>query len=95
MRSKPEFYEVSQVFLFLPDAGQVFCKPEGRSRAAGRVSSPRRHLDDLFSAAYEDELSPIDEARFLTLVEKAPDFALTVMRVLSRRLRMMDQRYHR
>jgi hypothetical protein len=30
------------------------------------VSSPRRHLDDLFSAAYEDELSPIDEARFHT-----------------------------
>jgi Putative zinc-finger len=28
--------------------------------------SPRRHLDDLFSAAYEDELSPIDEARFQT-----------------------------
>jgi len=28
--------------------------------------SPRRHLDDLFSAAYEDELSPIDEARFRT-----------------------------
>lgn len=28
------------------------------------MSSPRRHLDDLFSAAYEDELSPIDEARF-------------------------------
>lgn len=26
--------------------------------------TPRRHLDDLFSAAYEDELSPIDEARF-------------------------------
>jgi anti-sigma factor RsiW len=26
--------------------------------------SPRRHLDDLFSSAYEDELSPIDEARF-------------------------------
>jgi hypothetical protein len=28
------------------------------------MSSPRRHLDDLFSAAYEDELSPIEEARF-------------------------------
>ncbi len=28
------------------------------------MSSPRRHLDDLFSAAYEDDLSPIDEARF-------------------------------
>jgi hypothetical protein len=26
--------------------------------------TPRRHLDDQFSAAYEDELSPIDEARF-------------------------------
>jgi Putative zinc-finger len=26
--------------------------------------TPRRHLDDLFSAAYDDELSPIDEARF-------------------------------
>jgi len=26
--------------------------------------SPRRHVDDLFSAAYEDDLSPIDEARF-------------------------------
>ena len=28
------------------------------------MSSPRRHLDDLFSAAYEDELTPIEEARF-------------------------------
>jgi anti-sigma factor RsiW len=28
--------------------------------------SPRRHLDDLFSAAFEDELSPIEEARFRT-----------------------------
>jgi CRP-like cAMP-binding protein len=35
----------------------------------------------------------IDEARFLSLVEKAPEFALTVMRVLSRRLRVMDRRY--
>lgn len=26
--------------------------------------SPRRHVDDLFSAAYENDLSPIDEARF-------------------------------
>ena len=26
--------------------------------------TPRRHLDDLFTSAYEDELSPIDEARF-------------------------------
>lgn len=37
----------------------------------------------------------MDEARFLALVEKAPDFALCVMRVLSRRLRLMDERYRR
>jgi CRP/FNR family cyclic AMP-dependent transcriptional regulator len=35
----------------------------------------------------------IDETHFLALVEKAPEFALTVMRVLSRRLRVMDRRY--
>ena len=35
----------------------------------------------------------IDETRFLALVEQAPEFALTVMRVLSRRLRVMDRRY--
>ena len=29
----------------------------------------RRHLDDLFSAAYEDELSPIDDARFRTHIQ--------------------------
>lgn len=31
--------------------------------------TPRRHLDDLFSAAYDDELSPIDEARFQAHVQ--------------------------
>src|SRR4029077_15807963 len=32
----------------------------------GARMTPRRHLDDLFTAAYDDELSPIDEARFQT-----------------------------
>jgi anti-sigma factor RsiW len=31
--------------------------------------SPRRHLDDLFSSAYEDELSPIEEARFQSHIQ--------------------------
>jgi hypothetical protein len=31
--------------------------------------TPRRHLDDLFTAAYDDELSPIDEARFQTHIQ--------------------------
>jgi CRP/FNR family transcriptional regulator, cyclic AMP receptor protein len=39
------------------------------------------------------ELVEIDEPRFLSLVQETPSFALTVMRVLSRRLRRMDIRY--
>ena len=35
----------------------------------------------------------VDKAQFLTLIERAPSFALTVMRVLSRRLRAMNLRY--
>jgi CRP-like cAMP-binding protein len=38
-------------------------------------------------------LVTIDERRFLSLVAANPDFALAVMRVLSRRLRRMDERY--
>ncbi len=38
-------------------------------------------------------LVTIDERRFLALVAANPDFALAVMRVLSRRLRRMDERY--
>jgi CRP-like cAMP-binding protein len=38
-------------------------------------------------------LVAIDEARFLSLVAANPDFALAVMRILSRRLRRMDERY--
>jgi CRP-like cAMP-binding protein len=36
---------------------------------------------------------PVDKAQFLALVERAPSFALTVMRVLSRRLRAMNRRH--
>jgi CRP/FNR family transcriptional regulator, cyclic AMP receptor protein len=39
------------------------------------------------------ELIEIDEPRFLSLVRDRPSFSLTVMRVLSRRLRRMDVRY--
>ena len=39
------------------------------------------------------ELVEIDENRFLSLVQETPSFALAVMRVLSRRLRCMDERY--
>ena len=39
------------------------------------------------------ELVEIDQLHFLALVAEAPGFALAVMRVLSRRLRRMDDRY--
>jgi CRP/FNR family cyclic AMP-dependent transcriptional regulator len=41
------------------------------------------------------ELLEVDGAKFLSLVATTPSFALTVMRVMARRLRIMDQRYGR
>jgi CRP/FNR family transcriptional regulator, cyclic AMP receptor protein len=41
------------------------------------------------------ELLEVDVAEFLSLVATKPSFALTVMRVMARRLRIMDQRYGR
>lgn len=38
------------------------------------------------------KLVPVDERRFLFLVQQTPNFALHVMRVLSDRLRRMDER---
>jgi CRP/FNR family transcriptional regulator, cyclic AMP receptor protein len=39
------------------------------------------------------ELAAIDLDKFLELVSNTPSFALTVMRVIARRLRIMNQRY--
>jgi len=39
------------------------------------------------------EIVKIDEPRFFSLIAETPTFARTVMRVLSRRLRRMDQLY--
>jgi CRP/FNR family cyclic AMP-dependent transcriptional regulator len=39
------------------------------------------------------ELLEIDIPRFLSLVANAPSFSLTVLRVISRRLRVMNRRY--
>jgi anti-sigma factor RsiW len=37
--------------------------------------SVRRHVDDLFTGAYDDDLSPIDEARFQAHLRSCPDCA--------------------
>jgi len=39
------------------------------------------------------ELIRVDPAQFTELVAAAPEFALMVMRVMARRLRLMNQRY--
>lgn len=39
------------------------------------------------------ELVEIDVPRFLSLVAGTPDFSITVLRVISRRLRVMNRRY--
>jgi len=39
------------------------------------------------------ELAEIDVSRFLSLVANAPAFSITVLRVISRRLRVMNRRY--
>jgi CRP-like cAMP-binding protein len=44
-------------------------------------------------ALADSELVEVNGARFLELVARAPSFALAVMQVLSRRLRVMDRRY--
>ena len=39
------------------------------------------------------ELLEIDMEKFLRLVEHSPNFALSVMRTITRRLRVMNRRY--
>jgi len=44
-------------------------------------------------AATSAELIKIDVPKFLALIASAPDFALTVMGVIARRIRVMNSRY--
>ena len=44
-------------------------------------------------AGTRSELEKIDTPAFLALIRTKPDFALEVMRVMSRRLRVMNRRY--
>jgi CRP-like cAMP-binding protein len=44
-------------------------------------------------AGSNSELIRVDAVQFRELVRKDPDFALMVMQVMSRRLRLMNQRY--
>lgn len=46
-------------------------------------------------ARTDAKVAPVDEQRFLFLVQQTPNFAVHVMRVLSDRLRRMDERLTR
>ncbi len=46
-------------------------------------------------AKTEAKIVPVDERRFLFLIQQTPNFALHVMRVLSDRLRRMDEQFVR
>lgn len=46
-------------------------------------------------AKTDAKLVPVDERRFLFLIQQTPNFALHVMRVLSERLRRINERFVR
>lgn len=61
--------------------GEMALVDKGMSRSASVI------------AVTTAELIRIDVPKFLALVARAPDFALTIMRVATRRLRVMNWRY--
>ncbi len=76
-------------------SGSVLYEDVGPGGIVGEMGLVERHKPRSATvyALSECELVCLDEARFFSLVSEMPYFALTVMQVLSRRLRVMDQRY--
>lgn len=61
--------------------GEMGIVEQGARRSASVIAGTRA------------ELVKIDTAKFLALVANTPDFSLEVMRVMARRLRVMNRRY--
>lgn len=78
-------------------SGRVVYENVGAGGIVGEMGIVEVHMprSAMVYARTQAELIEIDEQRFLELVEGRPSFALAVMRVLSRRLRVMDVRYDR
>jgi len=76
-------------------SGSVIYEDVGPGGMVGEMGIVEAHMprSAMVYALTPAELVEIDQQCFLTLVEETPSFALTVMRVLSRRLRRMDDRY--
>ena len=61
--------------------GEMGIVDQGGRRSASAIAGTR------------SELEKIDTPAFLALIRKTPDFALEVMQVMARRLRVMNRRY--
>jgi CRP-like cAMP-binding protein len=76
-------------------SGSVVYEDVAAGGIVGEMGLVEKHMprSATIYALQTAEMIEIDEARFGQLVERRPSFAITVMRVLSRRLRYMDRRY--
>jgi CRP-like cAMP-binding protein len=76
-------------------SGSVVYEDVGPGGIVGEMCLVEKHQTRSATvyALRDSELVEIDEARFSSLIVQAPSFAIAVMKVLSRRLRVMDRRY--
>ncbi len=77
-------------------SGDVVYEEVGPGGIVGEMGLVEKHQTRSATvyALTDSQLAEIDDARFLSLVERTPSFAITVMQSLSRRLRAMN-RHHR
>ena len=87
-------YVVKSGALRIQSGGVVY-EGVGPGGIVGEMALVQKHhaRSATVFALTDCELVAVDEARFAALVVEAPSFAVTVMQVLSRRLRVMDRRY--
>ena len=75
------------------DAGQaLFQKGEAASGLYVVKSGELQILDGNQRAVTASQVIPLDEKRFLFVVQQTPNFAIRVMKVMSIRLRAMNER---
>ena len=87
-----QMFVVKSGELTVGDGNHIF-----ETLSAGSIIDEMALMDDqprsaTVLAVTEAELIPIDQRRFLFLVQQTPFFAIRVMRVMSARLRSMNER---
>lgn len=76
-------------------SGNVVYEDVGPGGIVGEMGLVEKHQTRSATvyALTDSQLVEIDNARFFLFLERTPSFAITVMQILSRRLRAMDRRY--